>query len=260
MALEPVGAEGAPTAGPESSSGAGDMPAAQAETAVMISEGRLTMVTPGRPLKWILGEISREGEIAVMLGDGVGGEIYPVELYDVPIEPALRQLLRGYDAFYFFNGGALQAVWVYLLDGGRGYEPVPPDAWASTVELQDQLSDQDPRARANAISSLVERQGDASYDAVLTALDDESDEVRTRALFGAQTAGVRLPSDILSDMALNDPSEDVRFLALEGLAGDPNLPAIAERALADPSPQIRNHARRILRRLFPPERSSVPAQ
>lgn len=259
-ASNPVGAEVAPSVGPDTSSGAADTPVARAEPAVVISEGRLTMVTPGRSLKWILGEVSREGRIAIMLRDGVGGEIYPVEFHDVPIEQALRQLLQGYDAFYFFNGGALQAVWVYLLDDGRGYEPVPPDAWASTLELQDQLGDPDPRARGSAISGLVDRQGDAAYDAVLGALDDESDEVRTRALYGAQTAGVKLPAELLSDMALSDPSEDVRFLALQALAGDPGLSAIAERALADPSPHIQNYARQILRRLHPPEGPIVPAQ
>jgi HEAT repeat protein len=215
------------------------------------------MVTRDRPLDWILAEISREGHIAIMLSGGVGSEIYPVVFDDVPIEPALRQLLQRYDAFYYYNGRTLRAVWVYLLNDGSGYAPVPPDSWASTLELQGKLTDRDPEARASAIENLVERQGDAAYAALLNALEDESDEVRTRALYGAQTAGVELPTDFLSDMALNDPSEEVRFLALEALADDPELPVIAEQALEDPSPHIRSHAQQILAR---PSREDQPEE
>ena len=96
---------------------------------------------------------------------------------------------------------------------------------------------------------MVDRKGNEALDAVLHALADQVDLVRTHALYGAIGGGVEIPADILANLVLRDPSVDVRFLALNALVGDTNVEAIAQDALEDSSPHIRNKAREILKRL-----------
>ena len=83
------------------------------------------------------------------------------------------------------------------------------------------------------------------------------------ALYGASNEGIKLPPETLAKLALEDASLNVRFLALQGLAGDPSLEWIAEQALDDPNPVIRNYAEKLLDRLDraanPPE-PGPPAQ
>jgi HEAT repeat protein len=129
------------------------------------------------------------------------------------------------------------------------------------MELDGRLADPDPGVRARAVEALVERKGDQARDAVLDAVKDPDDDVRTRALYQALGAGVKLPDDVLTDLARSDPSPSVRFLALEALAADgPGTRAIVEAALDDPSPHIQRKAQELLRRLDAAPRSRRPSR
>jgi hypothetical protein len=231
-----------------------------AQPIVAVRKGWLTVVADDRQLEWILAEISREGQVAIMFDDGVRDELVSIEFHHLPVDQGLRQILSRHDAFFYYTAGSLQAVWVYPLGGGSGHQPSASRDWANTIELEDRLSDPDPEERAGAIGALIERQGDGALTAVFKALADENEQVRTEALYRASVAGVGLPADVLSKLALTDPSESVRFLALEGLADDPNLAVIAEQALEDPSPHIRSHAQQILARLSQEDRPEEPTQ
>jgi len=113
--------------------------------------------------------------------------------------------------------------------------------------LERWLDDPAPETRAKAVGTLIERKGDKARDALLDALKDDAPQVRVQALYKAVRRGIELPPEMLKEFALNDSSESVRFLALEGLFDDPSLGAIAEQVLNDdPSPQLRSKAEEML--------------
>ena len=232
---------------------------------ITLEDGRLSLRVENTRLGPILGEISRQARIAVIMGDGVASQRLSAEFSDLPLDQGLRRILKDQDVFYYHRGGArLLTIWVYLKKQGRGLYPVPREEWASTAEFEKGLSHFDPAERAWALAALLERKGELTpRGAVLQALGDEDVHVRTSALYGALNEGIKLPPDTLSKLALEDPSMKIRFLALKGLAGDPSLEWIAEQALDDPNPVIRDYAEKVLARLDraanPPE-PSPPAQ
>lgn len=249
---------------PPSSSAKRTEPAAT----VTVKEGRLSIRVENRSLDWILEQVSREGKVAISGDTHLGRRLVSIQFQDIPLDEGLRQILREHDAFFFYGvegkaPASLRAVWIYPKGRGRGLEPVPPEAWASTRELEANLADPDPGVRTRAIEALVERKGDGARDAVLEALKDQDVQVRTQALYQTASEDVELPTDALTDLALGDPSPDVRFLALEALADRPEARTIAETALNDPSPHVRRKAKEILRGLdapTPPRPPSQPAQ
>ncbi len=243
--------------------------AADQQPIVTFQDGRLSVKAQGLPLKSILDEISQKTMVAIIRADGVGGQPTTVGFRDLTAEEGLRQILKDYDTFFFYGAekeapASLKVVWVYPKGKGKGFAPVPPETWASTKEVEGMLADPDPEIRGRAIDALVERKRGQALDAVLQALHDTDDKVRTRALYGALSRGVKPPADTLIDLALSDTSPAVRFLALDALSSNPNVRAIAERALDDPSPPVQNKAQEILRRLDaatrPPKRQPRQVQ
>lgn len=233
---------------------------------VVFKEGRLSVSVHKSSLEWVLEEISRKGGVAIMRAEGVGEERISIQFQNLPLDEGLRRILKDHDAFFFYGveetsagvrekstGGkasaALRALWVYPKGQARGLAPVPPETWASTKEFEQKLTDPNPEVRARAVYTLIERKGDQALDAVLQALIDRDDQVRTRALYGALSSGVDVPADFLSDLALHDKSSDVRFLALQGLAENPNARTVAELALGDPNEHVRLKAEEILLQL-----------
>lgn len=217
---------------------------------VSVKEGRLSVRTQNHPLGWVLEEISSQGRIAIIVADGVQGQRIAVQFENLPLEEGLRQLLKDHDIFFFYTGAAkaansLSVVWVYPRGRGRGLEPVPPEVWASTKEVEGNLAHPDPDVRSRAVEALVERKGDRAMDVVLQALKDKENRVRVQALYAAVISGVELPADSLIGLALRDRSPDIRFLALRALEGRPQAREVAKAAQADPSPHVRNKAREI---------------
>lgn len=202
----------------------------------------------------LLKEISRRAYVAIELDERVAGDRVSVEFTGLALEEGLRRVLAGYDVFTYHRGDrGLLTVWVYGKLEGRGLIPVPYETWASTADLRKRLEDSDPAERAAALESLVERGGRTSEQEVVRALDDPDAEVRTVALNGALNEGLPLPGEKLADLAFNDSSYNVRFLALRNLAGQPGeLPAL-EAALNDPNPVIRSYAEAAMLRLDPDE-------
>lgn len=241
---------------------------AEAAKAVTVKDGRLSVRVENLPLAWVLEEIARQGKFAVIAPSGPSRRRVSVQFQDLPMDEGVRQILRGNDAFFFYGvdgtaPASLKAVWVYPKGRGRGLQPVPPETWASTAEVESRLSDPDSRIRAQAVESLVERKGDEARDAVVDALRDQDDQVRTRALYHALSGGVNVPTDLLTELALSDSSTDVRFLALDALAKGPEARTIAETTLNDPNPRIRQKAKEMLSALDAPPRSrrrSQPSQ
>ena len=78
---------------------------------------------------------------------------------------------------------------------------------------------------------------------------DKNEKVRIKALHRALYSGVGIPLELLIDLALNDDSMNIRFLALQALPVDPKLRWVAERALHDSNPQVNQKAEEILEEL-----------
>ncbi len=226
-------------------------PPAQAERpGVLLRDGRVSVSGEGVSLDFLLDEISRLGDIALVRGDDTAGTRVSVDFKDFTIDEALRRLLATRDAFFFYGGGedrpaSLRVVWIYAPGAGRGLAPVPPDRWASTREIEELLRDEDPDTRAMAIEALVERKKGRSLGAVLQALRDADERVRTRALYAALAGELELPAETLLE-AFTDASANVRFLALDALAHHPDFPTIARRALQDSSAYVKARAAELL--------------
>lgn len=221
--------------------------------AVVFRDGRLELDLRARTLGLVLDEISQKAGLAIILAEELRDRPVSLQLHDVALDEGLRTLLAEHDVFLFYGveekaPSSLRAVWVYPKGRGRGLEPVPPEQWASTREIEKGLTDRDPGVRARAVEALVERKRERAREDVLRALKDEDEGVRTQALYGAVNSGLELPTPSLVE-AFGDSSSDVRFLALEALAERPEAGEIASRALLDPSPHVQEKAREILSQL-----------
>jgi len=219
--------------------------------------GMLTYRAQNQTLRSILDRIAAMANVDIALSEGLGDEKLSVEFQHYRLDEALRQMLKGYDAFFFYGvdeererPASLRAVWVYRATHAQGFKPSPPDTWAaSTQEFQQMLAEPDPEVRARAIETLIRRKGGQSADALQEALRDKNEKVRIRALHRALYSGVGIPLELLIDLALNDDSMNIRFLALQALPVDPKLRWVAERALHDSNPQVNQKAEEILEEL-----------
>jgi|SRR5579864_1088397 len=221
---------------------------------VSFKDGRLSVAVQGRSLERLASEISNGSGVPILVDSALAKALVTANLQNLPLDEGLRQILKNYDAFFFYGidedgPASLKVVWVYPKGNGRGMAPVPPEKWASTKELEKRLSDSNPEVRARAIEALIERKRGQAADAVAQALKDSDNQVRTQALYRAAQSGVDIPVNTVRSLALNDPSADVRFLALQSMANNPGVRAVAEWLLNDPSEPVRLEAQEILQRL-----------
>jgi hypothetical protein len=228
---------------------------------VNVEDGLLSLSIQKRPLQWVLSEISRQSGVSIISAQELATELISEAFQDLPLDRGLQRLLSTSDTFFFYSGenmlSPLRAVWVYQKGKGDGIVPVPPSAWASTEELEQDLMDPNPEVRARSVETLVEREGQDAEELVLRALEDGNDHVRSRALDVAVTSGVKLPIDTLTDLTEYDPSPLVRTLALVAIAGvaensgpeELDIRPLAERALSDPAPDVKAQAQQILEQI-----------
>jgi len=268
VALENESTPAIPTGISKKPSGASSKRITEKEPFISVTDNRLTLWIQGRRLGWVLDQIARRSGIPIFHDEGVANQVLSMTLQDTAFDEGLREILSGYDMFILYGGEQVApvAIWVYPEGKGRQLLPVPPELWASTPEMEQQLGDSDPELRAQAIEALIQRRGLRSLEAILQALEDPHDTVRSRALDAAVNHAVELPTDTLAHLAQLDPSPEVRFLALTALAADlgrgpdnndSDLRSISEYALNDASSHVRAQARQILetlnRALSPPE-------
>lgn len=252
--------------------GSQESEAAPAALPVSGQDVLVTLQAKDLPLRELLEQISRAARVALIISSHVvATEKLSVDFRNFPADAALREVLRDYDAFYFYGAQddsqlRLRIVWVYPHGKGSGLEPLPPEQWASTKEMRERLKNADPGLRASAIEALVQRLGDAASEEILNALRDADEPVRTMALHEALDAGVHIPDQTLVDLALYDTSPKVRFLALQAFSRREDMKWIAERALRDANPHVRAAAKQILGRWqraagaqrHPPQPSNQP--
>ena len=244
------------------------LPEAKAQSSEnTVRDGMLSFHAQNRPVRSIVEQIADKAHLPIILAADLGGERISVQFEHYRLDEALRQILKDYDVFFFYsaddyskiNPPSLKSVWVYPASRARGFEPAPPDSWAkNTQELERMLSEPDPEVRARGIEAVIRRKGSHSADAVLEALRDTDQEVRSKALYRALSSGVEIPQELLIDLALHDESMNVRFLALQALPVDPKFRWVAERALGDPSSYVGRMAEKILSELDAPNAPATP--
>jgi hypothetical protein len=226
-----------------------------------VKKGRLTASIKDCPMGSVLEELDLQTDVALIPAKDldIAEDRVSAQLADVPLDEGLRRLLENYDTFLYYGvvGNApssLRAVWIYPKGTASVLRPVPPEAWASSKELEASLADWYPEVRERAYEALMLRPSSASRELVLQALRgaSETDEgVRQRLLSSAISNGMRLPPDLLTELARWDGSEGIRLMALDALAGDPALKELAQAVSADPSQAVREKAKEILAQLRP---------
>ncbi len=227
----------------------------EARSTVAVKDGMVTLRVQEQSLRSILEQIGRKAEVAIVVDEGVGEEPVSVDFEGRPLDEALRQILKSYDAFFFYGFGegkgssSLKAVWVYPRAKGGRYAPAPSLKRSRAEDLGRMLRSPESGVRAQAVEELIERKGRGSGDAVLEALKDPSDDVRTRALYQALESGVEIPEEVLIDVALNHESENVRFLALRAVSRAASLRWVVEKAAVDPNGHIAEAAQEMLKQL-----------
>ncbi len=199
----------------------------------------LTFRAQNQLLRSVLEEIGGRAKVAITLADGLGEERLSVEFRNCRADEALRQILKDYDAFFFYGAAeektgspSLKAVWVYPANRARGFKPAPPDVSA-----------------ARATEVLIGRKGHQPTDELLEAVRNPNEKFRAKTLYRALSSGVEIPQEFLINLALNDASMSVRLIALRALPLDPKLRWVAERALYDSSLDVSELAREILSKL-----------
>jgi hypothetical protein len=216
-------------------------------------DGMLTFQAKNQSLRSVLKRIGDEAGVNIYLEEGLGNDQISVEFQHYRLDEALRQILSRYDVFFLYGEGQdtlasppLRAVWVYPPGRAVAGHSLPeitaaPAKQAATVQTRSSTG---PHAEA-----LAGPKASDPVAEVLQALKDPSDEVRGRALSQAVLARAPIPRETLIDLALTDPSDKIRILALLALPVDPDLRWVAERAAGDSSPGVTQAAQGILRAL-----------
>lgn len=241
-------------------------------SAVAVRNGRLNLSVQNRSLASVLDEISRQSGVTIHDIEKAGSEGVTIQIKEMPIDQGLQQILSAYDLFFFYQAAgkegdtagnpasSLKGVWFYPKGEGGKISPIPPEQSAGSAEIKNGLRHPDPAERGRAVELLVAQKGERALDEVRLALNDREDPVRERALDAALHSGMILPQVLLEDLARNDPSPIVRLLALGAVAGtsddspagNSNVKTIAQWALNDPDPFVKEQARQILDQLDPP--------
>lgn len=225
---------------------------------ISLKAGLLSVALEDRPLRWVLDEISRQSGMMFETVPEISEQRVTDAFQDLPIERGLRHLLSSWDLFFFYGGDETgpQYVWVYPKGKGVELRPIPPEVWASTLDLEEAFNDTDPQVRTQALQALVERKGKAALELLLPALDDPNDQIRSGALNAAATSNLEIAPETLIGLVQNDPSPTVRFLALAAISSymeappaDLDIMGIAIDASADADPEIRTLAENLIDRL-----------
>jgi HEAT repeat protein len=174
----------------------------------------------------------------------------------------LRSLFSAFDTFFFYDGSknipaALKTIWIYPKGSAGDLRPVGPAEWAGAKELEASMTDKDPRVRESVYAVLLERPDQRSREIVidvLTGAGEPESPVRERLLSNAVRRDFAVPVEILTNLALRDLSERIRWLALDAVSEHESARRIAEAALTDSSEAVRARAQEILAQTPDPER------
>jgi len=232
----------------------GAAPATEQLSGIRVEKGRLTAKFRNWSLQSVSEHLAASSMVNLVLSHGLEEILVSADMNGVELDVGLRTLLSGYDTFFFYDGSrslpaALRTVWVYPKGSASALKPVRPEQWASRNELETALRDSDTEARALAYEALMSRPDQRSRSLVIDALKGRGERdsgLRERLLSTAISKGVDVPDHVLADLARTDPSDQIRWIALDALSQHPSAKQIAQAALADPSEAVRFRAKEIM--------------
>jgi hypothetical protein len=218
---------------------------------VSFEKGRLTASVQNSPIRLFLEQLSLKTQVAIIPGEEIGDDSVSVEVTGMLLDEALRAVLSGYDTFFYYQAQSLRSVWVYPKGTAATLRPVPPQVWAGARELEASLADSDSKVREQAYQALLVRPDNRSRDHIVQALRgrEKEEPVRQRILSDAISKGIEVPPDVLAELARSDPSEQIRWMALDALSESTSARQVAEALLTDPSESVRQRASEIITEL-----------
>ena len=221
---------------------------------ILFEKGRLTAKLKNWPLQSVSEQLAASTRVNIVLAEGLEDVQISVDVRDAALDDALRHVLSGFDAFFFYDGSkhapaVLHTVWVYPKGSASALRPVRPEEWASRGELEMAVRDANPEVRELAYDALISRPDQGSRNLVIDALKgirERDSGLRERLLSTAISKGFAIPDHVLEDLARTDPSDQIRWIALDALSLHPSGKQIAEAALTDPSEAVRARAKELL--------------
>ncbi len=239
-------------------------------TPIRLSNDQLSLAITNQPLQTVAKAIAQQAKVSILFDQGMPNPNIDITFTDLPIEQGLRRLLWGFDSFFLYSNdkGAsakLSAVWVYPKGTGKMFSPSPIAQATNAQKPMIDANDPEPLRRALAIASAIEQIGQGDKDVLLAALNDPEEIVRVNALQTADISAMTMPADVLTDLALHDPSATVRSMALaslltsyeEGRTSPNDIAYIADLAQNDPEPVVAELARQIISSLEAAPEESV---
>ena len=235
---------------------------------VSVRAGHLDIDVIDRPLRAVLQQIADQTSMTLFVSDEVADALVSLRAENLALDTGLKALLVNTDSFLLYGGTkassqGIVGLWVYAKGQGPNFAPMRVQQSSDSARINGVALDAAPEERARAVEALVQQRGSAAVPAVLQALEDEDALVRSRALDAAVNFGLEVPEEVLIHSIQIDPSPEVRFVALAGLAAllDPDITretrvvnnaevrAISELALKDPSSEVRWQAQQNLQAL-----------
>ena len=256
---------------------------APSSVVVTTEDGRVSLDVREAPLRKVLDEIRDRTGVRVRLDDAgqakIADEIVTIQMESVPVETALRRLLRDKDLVLVYSPNRLAEAHVYGRSAGRPAAEPPPAASVGSgpaaaagsgpagaaesretvARLREQaLTNADVTARAQALEGLAAQPDQrAVRDVVLEVLDRESDPRLLQRALDIAGRDRTIPLEPLVKLAGSSPAPDVRVKALtqlvEHATRDPRVRQTLETSAAsDPEPNVRDAARTLLQRVPAP--------
>src|SRR5581483_10252693 len=176
---------------------------------VLVRNGRLSVSADDVPMSQVLDEISGQANVPIVLNEGVGSIRASFHLDNVSLLEGLQTVLRSCDSFFLYSPdhdkpAGITAVWVYPAGHGRTLQPVAARPVLPLAEIESDLKDPDPQIRIKAVAAMIDRGGRRALNAVIHALNDPNDQVRSETLYSAWAANLQLPESTLQMLALGD--------------------------------------------------------
>ena len=258
---------------------------------LIVRNGLLSLEARDAPLQAIIDEITDRTGVRVRFDERSAtalDELVAIDLHDVPVEQALRLLLRDRDLVFVYGPGRLAEARVYARAEPR-LAAVPPAASVSsnpaaapqaafgpgastpsappaTTPLdsatlarlrREALESRDPAVRGRALEGIAAAGDPASTrDAVVAMLDRESNSGLLQRALDLVADDRTIPLEVVIKLALANPAPDVRLKALTHLGADAGRDTRARQTLEasatnDPAPNVRDAARTLLQQLPP---------
>jgi hypothetical protein len=214
-------------------------PVRRVPKALALEQGRLTVKTSSTSLRQVMEELSSLTGVEVSwLGKGMGRTV-SVNLSDLPVEDAIRRILRkeNYVLFYTSREGSDELSRVLILPRDTGTKQ-PPSAGRWQLAMETLLMDETPDDEKMAPEGTEQ----------MEQVDEQAEQWAKPVAELLRNGRTTEATEELKYALARDRNPQVRLMALEGLSmlGPESAEEMIEAALNDPEPAIRAQALRCL--------------